>query len=354
MTVANVMLSNWKAKFVFGLLLFTFFLSCKEGQEVDVIVEDNLIFPVINEIKVEDVLYVDRIECYDSSCVVINRKMTPCIHLYNRFDFTFQGALGDSGHGPTDFLFPFFLYPSSDVNCLSLYDVNLGAFKNVDLEKFLSRKMNVIESKPMPHDLIGSPNMFITSDSTYIGNKDNGNGLFFMKRGDSELEWVDFPSSIILPETDFTVMNMNRITVNSQRNKVAVGMSYYNKVFLYDFNRNLLKGILVGEDKVFPRLVDDYCLSEDNYLFCKEIKSTDSNIYLLIQRIKEQDMSNPGKSTSTILVLDWNLDYTATYQLPHYIMAFTIDMLTNRIIYAGMNMEGGSDLYYFDIVEDCL
>lgn len=344
------MLTNFK--YLFFLFLVTSFFSCEEKEEVNIIIEDNFISPIVNEIKTEDVLYVDRIECYDSLCIMINRKMFPCLHLYNRFDFIYQKAFGNSGHGPTDFLFPFFLYSSLNANDLLLYDVNLAAFKDVNLKKVLTNETDAFKTKPIPQDLLGSPNMFILSDSTFVGNKDNGDGLFFIKRKDGQLEWVEFPSSLVLPETDFTVMNMNRITINEVKSKVAVGMSFYNKVFLYDFNKKLLKSVQIGENKVTPMVIDDYYLSGDNYLWCKEIKSTDNKIYLLMQRIKEEDISNPGNSTSTILVLDWNLDYVSTYQFSHYIMAFTVDTLANRIIYAAMNAEGGSDLFYFNIA-DC-
>ena len=80
--------------YLFFLFLFTSFFSCEEKEEVNRIIEDNFISPIVNEIKTEDVLYVDRIECHDSLCIVINRKMSPCIHLYNRFDLIYQKAFG--------------------------------------------------------------------------------------------------------------------------------------------------------------------------------------------------------------------------------------------------------------------
>ena len=330
------------------LFLYLCILTSCVSSVDKVIIENNVSKVTSYKIETEEPLFIDRIGVYDSLLVVINRKTEPVFCVYDNKTYAFKGCFGVIGHGPDDFQFPFFLnHTSIKDGILELYDVNTASFKKVPLNKMLDKVANSVVSEKMPSFLIGSPNLTKINQDDFIGNIDNGRGLFFIYNGGNEtMRWVEFPAILQQPQNDFTVMNMNRITVHSQSNSIVSAMVYYNLLFLYNKSGVLEKTIQVGNKEVRPAILGDYQLSEDNYICCREIVSTDNKVYVLLQNIKEKNFERNDNPPSRILVFDWNLNYQTTYELPHCAMTFALDESQNRIIYTTLNEEGGTDLYY--------
>ena len=323
-------------------------------SSVDEVIIENNVFQVASEkIEVTEPLFVDRIGIYDSLLVVINRKAEPVFCIYDNRTFAFKGSFGEIGHGPDDFQFPFFLNNTKFVNdVLELYDVNAASFKKLPLNKMLDKVANSVVSEKMPSPLIGSPNLTKINKDDFIGNIDSGRGLFFMYKGEIEtMKWIEFPTVLQQPKNDFTVMNMNRITVHPRSHEVVSAMGYYNLIFLYNNSGILEKTIQISDKEIQPTIIGEYQLSEDNYICCREITSTENNVYVLIPNIKEKNFEKNDNPPSRILVFDWNLNYQKTYELPHYAMTFALDESQNRIIYTTLNEEGGTDLYYISLSE---
>ena len=319
---------------------------------VDEVIIENNVFKVASEkIEVKEALFVDRIGIYDSLLVVINRKGEPVFCTYDNRTLVHKGSFGEIGHGPDDFQFPFFLNNAEFVDgVLDLYDVNTASFKKIPLNKMLDKVSNSVVSEKMPSPLIGSPNLTKINQDDFIGNIDSGRGLFFMYKGKTEtIRWIEFPTILKQPENDFTIMNMNRITVHPQSKEVVSAMGYYNLLFLYNNDGVLKKTIQVGDKEISPIILGVYQLSEDNCICFREIVSTDKEVFVLMQNIKEKNFEKNDNPPSRILVLDWNLNYQKTYELPHYAMTFALDESQNRIIYTILNEEGGTDLYYITL-----
>ena len=323
-------------------------------SSVDEVIIENNVFQVASEkIEVKETLFVDRIGIYDSLLVVINRKAEPVFCVYDNESFAFKGCFGEIGHGPDDFQFPFFLNNTNFVNgVLELYDVNAASFKKLPLNKMLDKVANSVVSVKIPSPLIGSPNLTRINQDDFIGNIDSGRGLFFMYKGEIEtMRWIEFPTVLHQPKNDFTVMNMNRITIHPQSHEVVSAMGYYNLIFLYNNSGILKKTIQISDKEIQPTIIGEYQLSEDNYICCREITSTEKDVYVLMPNIKEKNFEKNDNPPSRILVFDWNLNYQKTYELPHYAMTFTLDESQNRIIYTTLNEEGGTDLYYIPLSE---
>ena len=336
------------------ILYFFFCILTSCVSSVDEVIIENNVFQVASEkIEVKEPLFVDRIGIYDSLLVVINRKAEPVFCIYDNRTFAFKGSFGEIGHGPDDFQFPFFLNNTKFVNgVLELYDVNAASFKKLPLNKILDRVANSVVSEKMPSPLIGSPNLTKINKDDFIGNIDSGRGLFFMyKREIETMRWIEFPTVLHQPKNDFTVMNMNRITIHPQSHEVVSAMGYYNLLFLYNNSGILEKTIQISDKEIQPTIIGEYQLSEDNYICCREITSTEKDVYVLMPNIKEKNFEKNDNPPSRILVFDWNLNYQKTYELPHYAMTFTLDESQNRIIYTTLNEEGGTDLYYIPLSE---
>ena len=325
-------------------------VSCTSPSIDQSVIENNVIYPSVNEIKLEEILYVDKIGIYDSLVVLINRYSEPIFTLYDE-NFTLKKTFGTIGHAPNEFLFPFFLHTqcSEKEGILSVYDVNAASFKDINVSKIHSEE-EYIYSKKMPSCLIGSPNLILLEDSCFLGNMDNGQGLFFIHTNDNKnLNWIDFPKILESPRKDFTVMNMNRITVNHDTQEIVAAMGYYNLMFLYDIKGNLKKTIQIGEELKRPHLMKRNYISENSLIFSREIASTNKYIYVLQLNVEEHKFEEIDNLPSKILVFDWNLNYVSTYQLPHYASAFAIDPSHHRIIYTALNEEGGTDIYSMNL-----
>lgn len=333
---------------IYGFLLL-FLSACSSRLSEEVIQETNVVSPPMISTNVTDVLVLDKVSVCDSFLVAIGRMEYPCFHVYNRNTFKKIGSFGMEGSGPGDFLFPFFL---EDMNapskCLQVYDVNLASFKYINIMKALEGTPEAVETFPMPSDLIGSPDLNCVGDF-YFGNMDAGTGLFFSySTAEDRFKWIDFPSGLLAPEKQFTVMNMNRIAVNGKESKIVSGMFYYNKVFLYDTEGRLLRRVQLGENNVSPILIDGESIDSNSQLCCTDIRGTDEYVYLLEQEVTEKDSFSPSEDMhSRIVVLDWNLNYIKTYSLSCYAHSFCIDEKLNRVLCVTRTPNGDTELVYF-------
>ena len=339
-------------KKVLYLLVILVLCSCaKTYQSKEVIVENKVVSPEIHRIETRELLNVDRIGVYDTLSVFINRGTDSIFYLYDSFNFVYKGACGIQGKGPEDFLFPFFLKSAENTDgIICVYDVNAAAFKNINVKKYLQKEPQSIEAVKMPTLLIGSPNLYLRNDSCFLGNIDSGSGLYFIyDKSKDRIDWVDFPKELQSPKTEFTVMNMNRITLNFKSNRVVSAMGYYNLLFLYDSDKNLIKTVQLGNESISPTVIDGYHISEDNIICCRDITSSDKTVYVLEQSIREKDFAKIDNAPSRIVVFDWDLNYLKTYSLPHYSLGFVYDKYHNRILYTALNSEGGTDVYFFSL-----
>lgn len=322
--------------------------SCGFSNVDEVVLEDKLISYHTNEVTIKELLFIDKIDAFDSTIVFISRKSDKVFYLYNRKDFSYLGSFGSVGQGPNDFLFPFFLKDDRQKSgTFNVYDVNAAAFKELNYKELLKGKQNAIFSENMPHSLIGSPNLLRLSDGRFLGNIDSGQGLFFIyDKSEEVLEWVDFPKYLLQPERDFTVMNMNRITVNEKLGKVISAMGYYNLLFLYGIDGKLNKSVQLGKERIIPTIIGEHYISEENYICCRDIESTEDAVYILIQDVREKDFENVSNPPSRIVVFDWDLNYLRTYQLPYYSLEFFVDEVQKRLVFTKWNAEGGTDVCY--------
>lgn len=320
--------------------------SCGKKKVVTIIEENNQSSPHVEDASIGNILCVDKLGLCDSFFVAINRLEEPYIHVFDREDFSFRGSFGMLGQGPGDFNFPFFLQCNHS-DSLELYDVNLAAFKSVDIGKAIDKEPDAITQRGMPKQIIGSPDLYKEKDS-YFGNIDGGAGLFFIYNSTKDkMRWVDFPASVRNEEGDFSVIN--RITLNERLEKVVSAMFYYNKVFLYDMEGRLIKEVQIGEREICPELVNGKELSNESIRCCTDIQSTSDRVYLLMQTVKEKSFENPQSETSRITVLDWELNYIMTYTLPHYVKSILVDESHNRIVYVAIENKEDTNIYYFDI-----
>lgn len=326
-------------------------IGCNDKPKPEVIVQNTAIKPAIHPFPVNELLNVDKMDVFESKLVCINRQTDSIFYVYDTKDGSFLGAFGRQGHGPDDFLFPFFLKKQNKSNNeISTFDVNGAAFKNIRIDKVLNHEDNQMSYSRMYSSLIGSPNLIMRKDSCFLGNMDMGQGLFFLYNLQKDsIQWIPYPEELQCYESGFTIMNINRIAMKSDANSIISAMKFYNLLFLYDGKGNLKKSVRIGENEIEPIVINEESINGESKWCFSDIIGSEDCVYVLEQSIKEKDFENLSNPPSRIIVLDWELDYRKTYQLPHYVLNFCYDKQSNRIFYSAYNEEGGTDLYYFDI-----
>lgn len=338
-------------KKIFAFFLTLFLVSCGENKPTGIIIENNNLSPKVIDANIKEVLAIDKMCVSDSLLVLINRQYSPSFYVFHRDDYSFVGSFGVEGNGPDDFLFPFFL--NTDIRkdgILQVYDVNNALFKDVNLQKALVHESGAVRTSPIPPLLIGSPNLIQQNDSIFLGNMDNGKGLFFFYNKKSNvINWVDFPDGLLPPvDGDFTVMNMNRIACHSGKGRVVSTLSYYNRLLLYDLNGVLLKDVQIGNETIKPSLENKFMITPESRLCSTDIQCSDNYCYVLAQDMAVECYESPGEARSRIIVLDWDLNYVMTYLLPHYARTFVLDELNGRIIYTAFTSDGNTEVYYIE------
>lgn len=335
-----------------GIVSFTM-IGCYEKTKsgIEVIIEKTVITPEIKKMAVSELLNVDKMDVFGSKLVCINRQTDSIIYVYDTKKGSFLGACGRQGQGPNDFLFPFILKKQQKKkNEMSFFDVNGASFKNVQIDKFLNHEDGQMTYSRMYSSLIGSPNIIMRNDSCFFGNMDMGQGMFFIYRPQKDtIKWIPYPKELQHYESGFTVMNINRIAMKNDASRIISAMRFYNLLFQYDSEGNLMKTVQVGKKEIKPIVKNEESLDGESQWCFSDIIGTESYVYILEQSTKEKDFEKLSNTPSKIIVLNWELNYKQSYQLPHYALNFCYDTQLNRVFYSAYNEEGGTDLYYFDV-----
>lgn len=80
-------------KNIFFLLIVLVLGSCNgTDREKEIVIEDNIINPVVHRIEAKQLLNVDKIGVYDTLSVFINRGTDSILYMYDSSDFTYKGA----------------------------------------------------------------------------------------------------------------------------------------------------------------------------------------------------------------------------------------------------------------------
>lgn len=317
------------------LLFICICMSCStESHQVSVIgqeVSDS--FVRVDEKCVDGLYCIEEFYLRDSLLACIDRCDSCVFHAYDLNRNSILFSFGSKGQGPADFIFPFFLSNIKNDMPLQVYDVGLGRFKSLTIGK---DSFKLVGSADMPKQLIGSPNLLKVRGG-YAGSFDTGlDGLFFMcPEGEKRLEWVEAPKSL----GDYTsgLHLRNRLTVNDSLRFFVVGMYYYNKLFLYDFEKKLCKEVQIGKEEIYPDIRSGE-VKDNSVVCCADIQSTQEKIYVLLQNRKIGDRK-VSSAYSKILVFDWDLNYEKTYNLPRTAFAIRVDEENRFLIYLSKDME---------------
>lgn len=297
----------------------------------------------------------DEMTICDSTLVIIDGCQEKKLYFFQLKDFSLLKNIGNTGNGPEDFLYPFFLFNNNSLlNELSLYDVNLAKIKTIKMNYLLNDSSHCISTnRAIPSCLIGSPDM-AQIDNTYYGSKDLGLGMFFTYSSKDKMEkWVPYPPSVSNNKEEIRFnINQSRITVNHKKKLIVAATRFYNQLFLYNSNGELLRSGTFGK-KINPE-IENKKISTSSDIFFTHLYSTDKYIYVVMTDEKYRDNRLPSQRYSKIAIFDWNLNHIKTLYSNKHIYSVVVDTIYNRLLLLCMNDDREPELYYDDYDESKL
>lgn len=337
-----------KKKVAFWLILGSLsMICCTNSQSLKEIQESKADSLSLQKVTNIELWCSDKMTICDSCLVIIDRCQKEKLYFFQLKDFKFLKSAGNTGQGPTDFIFPFFLEntPLSSSE-LSIYDTNLSKLKVLNINHLLNNMAEfLIRETTIPATILGSTDMAQITNN-YYGSKDVGLGMFFIySPSNNAMEWIPYPPSVSNKQKEIDLnINQNRITVHPQKKLIATAMRFYNQIFLYDSNGKLLKSGTFGKE-IKPK-IENNKISVLSDMFFTQIYSTEKYIYLVLTNQKYKDKRPSSLKPSKIVILDWNLNHIKTLYTDKRIHSIAVDSLYNRLLILGIDDEENPELYY--------
>lgn len=324
-------------KTFYYIVIILFCYSCTNNKSehhiIEVINEELETNIETKEIKFDNLLCINKAKVMDSLLLLIDRCDSCIFHVYNINQDSIIHSFGNSGQGPDDFIYPLFL-SNAKMDSIYCYDTGLRTLKVMERKECVNSVQVKVISRAIPSQLLASPDLS-KEKFGYIGCTDTGEeGLYFKYIENTDtLIWINYPQSIQCPK------GMNgrgsRLTSNDSIQRIAISMRYYNQLFLYNYDGEILKKVQIGNDEIFPQIDHKQKRIKKESILCNlDIQSTRAYIYVLALYRPEKDVYKPDV-TSKILVFDWDLNYVKTYLLPHKAHSINVDESSQNIIYVG-------------------
>ena len=139
----------------------------------------------------------------------------------------------------------------------------------------------------------------------------------------------------------------NKVVANKQKNKIAVGMNFFNQVHFFDLKGNHLKSISVGDD-VLPTLDKNFMAAGESYLYCIDLYATNEFVYALWGGQKLRDYESNIITDSYVIVFSWEGNYIKTYKILNS-TSIGINPKNTVLFASGISREGISEISSYDI-----
>lgn len=335
--------------------LFYIIYSCGNKDTKDtllvVIEEKATTTPTPQLVIEEDMGQFYDLHITDSVVFFTSSRGESAIKAYSTKDFTLIDEFGYRGDGPESVDFPLFIKSISTDGVTQLSDLNVKSFVKIG---FISEsEAYTIKKEPMDDALWPSLNVNKVSDSIYFANSlpPFNKGLYFkLNTNSSKKEWIPYLPEFKTDEEDKTAIYRNVILANEKKSIVVSVMKYFNRIFVFNFNGDLVKDIQVGANPIEPVIEDLWMekFSKDSEMFFLNMVGSDTYFYCFWNRDKI-NYNVREKNHSKIFVFDWNLNHISTIQTEHVISAFDVDPNNKYLLALVFDEEEDTRVYKYDI-----
>ena len=276
-----------------------------------------------------------EIKLLDSVLILIDQCNNNFIHLYSIAEEEKITQAGTKGRGPNEMIGPLFYKPSISANKTTkqevyLYDVNLQKDYALNLKGdsvgFITGTQMGTDINQRGWQLTRLKNNVIGIDlietCMYFNYNKNTNDKSNIAYPDVYNDYLKHDQEIILDKD---------ICVNEEKKKIVIGMHYFNHLYFYDMQGNILKSYAInkGQD---PKIEENQVVSMSNYFYTFDIYGTTKNIYILWYGEKLINIEENDTQGINLLVFDWDMNFIKNYQLDKEIYDFAVDE-KNRKLY---------------------
>lgn len=292
-----------------------------------------------------------QMDIVDSMLVLNDGCHDDFFHFYDVETFAFQFSGGTEGRGPNDFQSAPFL-AKSEIAALAISEPQ-GLLKYVDIndDRLFVEKSIALNAGGGSRDIIE------TNDRIYGKNTSSGSGMIFYqnsKNSNSELKWIPIPPAIELigqATNHRQRLSDNFFAVNESAKRVISGTRYFNNVFVFDWEGNVVESYEIDFPNQDVQLIDpatDY-IAAAAPIFFNAVFSTGKYVYLLWHGLTfdEMDRMDDGLS-SKILVFNWSGNFVKSYTLDGRIATMAVSPDDKKLLAAKMQEDGLTSIWLYE------
>lgn len=321
----------------FILSCFVLLVSCSSESSIQTYSIQS--FPKTLEVSLQEIkqfkgMSPANILFKDSLLIVQDFSKNPRIYFFDRLNYKELASYGGIGRGPHEFLNPQLILSSDSKNFIYINDFGTKNIYKVNLSKILSdnktresiskftlpTKLHVSGSLYIDNNKIYGQNYETSTDSTYfIFNKLSTNYQYSGRILDNE--YIDK-----MKAEDKKNANRNYVAYSKENNKIISGFLLFNIINIMDFDFNVEKQLVFGDEVLMPKDRDFF--SEKNMHYYKSPICLKKSFFVLynIGNSKKSEIhqfSYEGKTISRI-ILDKN--YYNIYYDTKYKKLYAIDL----------------------------
>lgn len=294
------------------LFAFLFLVSCRVAKD-----ERNFQYVNLSRFIVLDSIeaiwdfydkYPVAVEISDSFMYVIQVKAEDCMLVLNMNTKQIIDTLGHVGHGPNDLINPNFIQ-SVDCSDILIEDGNLRKIMRIDRK---SDSIGIVEYIEYPDSIFLASEINLSSHFI-VGRKISAftDKMFFIynRESDSIFEFDCFPE-LDGPISDKNYAFAPAIAFNEYRNRVVVGMYFFDMFHVYDMTGKRIKTYCFSENPI-PKIDSNTKALDliDGYSGIIRTFSTEDYCYLL--RMSQKDANAPAEYM--IIQLNWEGQLVNSY-----------------------------------------
>ncbi len=279
-------------------------------------------------------------------------------HVYEYSPIKFIKSFGKKGRGPGEFISPLFCKNITNrSNVFSVFDLNLRLkvdYKLSDIGSEVPQEdgIYIVNKEELSDDIFPCINITYIDSCVYGNDVNFAGGLFFiydMKTNQKIL--IDYLPVEFYNNHQFikkrSYIYENKLVVNREEGRIAVGMSYFNQIHFFDLKGNHLKSVSVGDDTL-PILNELYFAGKDSFFYCIDIYATNDFVYILWGGQKLLDYESNIVTDSFVIVFSWEGLHMKTYKIQNS-NTIGINPDNTKLFAAVKDSDGTTEISGYDI-----
>jgi len=330
------------------ILVICLLVSCTKDT-------NNLIILNNNNLEVADTIvrFADKnpiaITIKDSVMFILCVQSDTCMAVYDIRNNCFLKSFGTKGRGPEDVVEPSFIL-NFDKNRILLDDVN--AIRFLEIKQDNNRDFYFSKFSAIPAEIYPSSDLSYDND-IYVGRQVGKKHKMFYVYNAKTKSKIDIDYNPKIPDIrDENYYLANHTAINSQKNRIIIGMYFLDMCQIYDMQGNRLQTIVFSENYIPD--VENHSLNTDKGYsgICGLFPTTEACYILRFTEIPIYDNGQyvDNQNEYFLIKSDWDGNVESSFKIQGELQGqFYIDENENKLYVIRHVVESIYDDYY-DVV----